>query len=65
MVGEKGLQVESVVHVYLIGQTEHFTILNTHNTFVIIMNERRQDEHINFPRNQTKGLTPWPVYNAD
>ena len=27
-----GEQVESVVHVYLIGQTEQFTILNTHNS---------------------------------
>ena len=28
---------------------------------------RRQDEHTivyNFSWNQTKGLTPWPVYNA-
>ena len=30
--------------------------------------EEEQDEHTmeyNFPWNQTKGLTPWPVYNAD
>ena len=29
---------------------------------------RREDEHTieyNFPWNQTKGFTPWPVYNAD
>ena len=30
--------------------------------------EEEEDEHTmkyNFPSNQTKGLTPWPVYKAD